>query len=833
VSRGKTTFLAACLLGMLFGLQVMSARLKSPTYDEQAYIARGYAFVRLGDLHIRIGTPILLNALNALPLLGLPDVRLPLDKASWTETDFHAIGEQFMWEVNGNADQILFLARVPTMLLALLMAAFVYRWARELFGTWSGLLALALCALDPNIIAHGRLATTDLGSTALLFIATYWAWRLLRSPSWRNLLACGAFFGLAQATKFSALLFGPILGLLFLSRVLVPLPFTLRRRPPGDVGRGQSWWQRLWWVSVAGVLVLVVAYLALWAAYGFQVGPISGLTSFPVLAPAHFEQFLDVSGRLAGEEGRQAQAFLMGQLYVGGRWDYFPIAFLLKTPIPTLALLAAALLLRFDRLLGLMGWALWLPPLIYFAASLTSELNLGYRYILPVLPFVFVLAGRMGGWLADRLARLKGLRRAPLGALGCALIGWSLWSGLSIYPHYLAFFNEWAGGPDNGWRYLVDSNIDWGQDLKGLARWMDAHGVESIKLGYEGEAYPSYYGIRFEPLPSWPDRWGHYLYRALYPPDPAPGDYAISVSLIQGRNLVDPDMYAWFRRHEPVDKVGYSIFIYHVPARGGPPASLGLSGVHLSDLRPEDYARLGTNDVRVLWFDAERAIVAPDAQENTFLVFSDDVPLNPLLRELLPAGLAQGSSASCVPSTTRQGSPLSICESTPRERLLERADALAARLPAWHLVATRFQPGDPANHAEQLAYPVRFGEQVELLAYEMDRTSLRPGETVTLVTYWQAQGPGQEPIKLFAHLLDAESNYSGGEDRLDVWYASWREGDLFAQVQQMTLDPDAAPGEYQVEIGWYNPETMQRLPVLRDGSVIADRVLLSAIRAAP
>jgi len=837
MSKGKATFLAALLLCTTFGLQVMSARLKAPTYDEQGYIARGYAWVKLGDLHIRIGTPILLNALNALPLLALPGVRLPVDSPSWSATDFHPIGQQFMWHVNDNADQILFLARVPTMWLTLLLAVFVYRWARELFGLWGGLLALTLCALDPNIIAHGRLATTDLGSTALLFITIYWTWKLLRFPSWLHALPTGVFFGLAQATKFSALLFGPIVALLFLWRAFVPLRYTLSLLgpgPPGDGPTGQRWLGRLWWLGVAGAFVVVVAYLTLWAVYGFQVGPIDGVTSFPVLAPAHFEQFLDVSGRLSGKEGREAQAFLMGQLYVGGRWQYFPMAFALKTPIPTLIFLAGALLLSLRRRVGASTWALWLPPLVFFAFSLTSRLNLGYRYILPVLPFVFVLAGRMGPWLAGDPGRLRGGRRTPLAAV-CVLVGWSAWSGLAIYPHYLAFFNEWAGGPDDGWRYLVDSNIDWGQDLKGLARWVDLHGVEQIKLGYLGEAYPSYYGIDFEPLPSWPDRWGHHLYRALYPPDPAPGYYAISANLIQGRNLPDPDTYLWFRQREPADKIGYSIFIYNVPAHGTGRATLFLSGVHLSDVRPQDYARLGTNDARVVWFDAGRAVVAPEGSDPVFLIFADDVPVHPMLDGLLPPGKTGGSFQPCAPSTTRNERAFRMCEGSPRGPFMARVEAVAQDAPVWHMPASQFMPGDPANHGRRLSYPVRFGDRVELLAYQVDprssgRTALRPGDTLTLITYWRVYEPGRDPLKLFVHLLDPDSTYQGGEDRLDVWYENWQAEDLFAQVQEVTLNTDAAPGEYQVEIGWYNPETMQRLQVLWDGAASIDRVLLDPVQ---
>jgi len=844
VRRAHRTLIVALLLCLLFGLQVTSAVRKAPTYDEQAYIARGYAWVRLGDLHIRIGTPILLNALNALPLLSLPDVRLPVDDPSWAGTGFHAIGERFMWHANGNADQILFVARVPTMFLALLLAALSYRWAGELFGPWGALLTLALCTLDPNVIAHGRLATTDLGFATAFTLAAYATWRMLRQPSWPHVLLAGISLGLAQGTKFSALAMGPILAALYLWRAALPAPFALPLRQHKPTQR-QVFPARVVRVALAGALVVLIAYLTLWAIYGFQVGPIEGGTSFPVLAPAHFEQLLDISGRLSGQEGRESPGFLMGEHYTGGRWQYFPIALALKTPIPALILSLAGVVvclgattrdcpylgedLRSARLMprllrpigtgGRMLWAVWLPPALFFAASLRSNLNLGYRYILPVVPFLHIMAGAAGAWIAgDLTGFLKPVRSCVV--VGVALLGWAAWSGLSIWPDYLAYFNELAGGPDGGWRYLIESNLDWGQDLKGLARWMEVHDVEQVRLAYYGEAYPSYYGIAFEPLTGWPDRRGHHLYRAFYPHDPQPGTYAISVNLLQGRNLPDRETYAWFRARTPLDKVGYSIFIYQVLPRGEGKASLALSDVALSDVRPEDYARLGTNDVRPLWFDGARALAAPGDELEDRRVWVLARPLHPALAPMLPL-----DGAGCAPSGTLRGQQISICEDDVYAWLLASAEAAAIDAPAWNLSATRFVPGDPPNHGQRLDYPVVFGGRFALLGYELDFA-----ERLTLVTYWRVLRKDDAPIRLFAHLLDAESDYRGGEDRFDVWHGTLWPGDLIAQVQELALSPDAPPGEYQLEIGWYNPDTMQRLPVLEGTTPIADRVLLRPVR---
>ena len=833
MNRRKEILVAALLLGLTFGLQVMSARTKSATYDEQFYITRGAAFVKLGDLHILIGEPVLLNALNALPLLALPDLQLPVDLPSWASTSFHGVSTDFMWRINDNADQILFLSRVPTMLLTLLLATFVYRWARELFGPWGGMLSLFLCALDPNLIAHGRLAATDLGSTTFILISAYWTWRLLRVPTRRHLLLAGVCFGLAQASRFSALALGPSFALLFLWRAVRRYRFVIL--VPGLQAWGlrrliQPWWERLLWLLVAGVSILVMAYLTVWVVHGFQVGPVSAWGSFPVLAPSYFDQLVFILGRLTGQEGREVIGFLAGKLYVGGDPAYFPTAFLLKTPIPTLVLFAGAVIVSLRRRSGKQLQFVWLPAVVFFNVSLFSKLNLGYRYILPVVPFVIVMAGAMGQWVGETLEQARGSRRALAVTASAILVGWSAWSGLAIYPHYLAFFNEWAGGPDNGWRFLVDSNIDWGQDLKGLRRWMDANGVERIKLGYVGEAFPPYYGIDFDPIPSFPDRWEHPLHHELYLNDPAPGLYAISANLIQGRNLADPETYAWFREREPLDKVGYSIFIYDVPRRGASSATIGLSGLVPPDIRPEDYARLGTNDVDVRWFDPAGAAIAPGGDRWTTFLIADGAVVHPALQHLWPWG--QGPALA---STTRDGRPLALFEGNVGAGLASHVAAIEGESAVWHLPAVRFAAGDPDNHGARLSVPVRFGEPVELLAYEVlpgvgEGGALRPGDTLTLVTYWRVRAANETPLKLFAHLLDADGAFAAGQDRLDVWYENWRPGDLFAQVQEVIAGNDMLPGEYQLEIGWYRPETMERLPVMRDGDRIADRVLLNAVQ---
>ena len=260
----RAAIVVSLALVFMLAVEATSARLKSPTYDEQGYIARGYAYVKLGDRHMLIGTPMMLNAWNALPLLSLPDVNLETDHSTWEGTDFHDVSARFLWEGGNDASQIMFWARVPTMILSLLLAATAYRWARELYGPRAGWLALFLTVLSPNILAHGRLATTDLGLTFFFFLATYRLWRYLERRTWGNLAWAGVALGLSQGTKFSALLIAPVWVAIGVAWVLL-----------GGRKVGGSWLQRMLSLALAGVGMIALGFFVLWATYGFEVAPVT------------------------------------------------------------------------------------------------------------------------------------------------------------------------------------------------------------------------------------------------------------------------------------------------------------------------------------------------------------------------------------------------------------------------------------------------------------------------------------------------------------------------------------------------------------------------------
>ena len=176
--------LTALILLLMFGLALNSMVVKSPTFDEQGFLTRGLGYIRGENRHMRVGHPLGLNALNALLLRADDRIRLPVEHPTWAETSFHRPSEIFLWEMGNDVELVMFLARLPTIWLGLLLAATASRWAGQLSHRRPvALLALLFVALDPNILAHSRLTTTDLGLTMATTLSLYLLWRALRQPS--------------------------------------------------------------------------------------------------------------------------------------------------------------------------------------------------------------------------------------------------------------------------------------------------------------------------------------------------------------------------------------------------------------------------------------------------------------------------------------------------------------------------------------------------------------------------------------------------------------------------------------------------------------------------
>lgn len=556
-------WLAAAALLLYFFLALNSLVGDSPTMDEQNHIARGLAFLRTGDPRLSLEHPPLINSLSALPLLTMPELRLPTDHPSWERREgWYEFADLFLWQYNRDAPHIVFLARLPIVFLGMALALTGYRFARRLWGGAAGLVTLGLLLFEPNLLAHGRYATTDLGGILFTFLATFALWRLWQTPerwAWRRWGAAALAVGLAFGSKLSALGFAPIWALL----ALLPL------YPAGPRGAGRAALLRLAQLALAGLAALVVV----WAIFGFQWGPFQfagpelvSLNSRSGPMPT-FWAGVEQIARLGG--GGRAQSFLLGRFSDDGFPAYFPVAFAVKTPLVVLALiLAAAVLLLRDARTRRRALFLLVAGGAFFALTMFSALNIGYRHALPALPYLLALAGGLAAPESRRaLPRLSAVRLTParLAAAGVAvLIAVAVW----IHPHYLSYFNPLAGGPANGYRVLTDSNVDWGQDLLRLQAWMDERGVSSVRLGWFGSADPDYYGLAYEPLPGvGRDRFFRLWWDVPFDPaQPAPGVYAISAGSLWELPLrvEEKRVYAWFRDREPDDHIGYSILIYDV-----------------------------------------------------------------------------------------------------------------------------------------------------------------------------------------------------------------------------------------------------------------------------
>jgi hypothetical protein len=537
--KTATTLTAGLIVLILFVVQgVLFIGANSPTYDEAAHLAAGYSYLARRDFRLNPEHPPLIKELQAFPLFLI--YRLPFnpDPQHWSAGDDYLIGQDILYRSIIPADHMLALSRFPNLFLGVVLIALTGLWAYRVWGGPAGILAMTLASLEPNLIAHSSLVTTDLGVTLFIFLTVYLFWEYLNSPKWSLLAATGISTGMALLSKFSAVLLPPIIALTLASSLLLgngsySLPLSKNQNRPTH---------RLLLVQSL-VVLFVIAFFALLTiplAYFFQgYSPwLHGLVKFLTHA----------------RDGHPA--FFLGEYSSQGWWNYFLLAFLIKTPIGSLLLIAASLIfyragnpLREREVVFVL-----LPVIVVLLATTQAKVNIGLRHILSVYPFLFVLASRL------TTVRFRSHWLAPL-LIGTPLVLTAI-SSLRIAPHQLAYFNEFVGGPDQGYRYLSDSNVDWGQGLKGVKTYMEKENLPIIYLSYFGTAPPSYYGIRYQYVPGgWP--W------EPPPVDKVPAGasrkiLAISVCNLQDIWTSDDPLFVWLWTRRPISKIGYSIFIYDV-----------------------------------------------------------------------------------------------------------------------------------------------------------------------------------------------------------------------------------------------------------------------------
>jgi len=244
-------------------------------------------------------------------------------------------------------------------------------------------------------------------------------------------------------------------------------------------------------------------------------------------------------------------SFLSGKYSNTGWRHYYLIAFLLKTPLALLIFIVLRLIWG-KKLSNRWEYFLFIPVILIFLSASFSRKQLGLRYILPIYPFLFVLLGNIVNYQTKNKSFKIFLILTSI---------WYLFSSLRIYPHHLAYFNELAGGPENGWKYLAESNIDWGQDLKGLKKYLEKEKVDGLILSYFGTADPLYYRIDYQDLGT--STLVPFKGR-INPLEPRREILAISVNNLLCLYFYNRDLFIWLRKKSPLTKIGYSIFIYEI-----------------------------------------------------------------------------------------------------------------------------------------------------------------------------------------------------------------------------------------------------------------------------
>jgi hypothetical protein len=515
----------------------------------------------------------------ALPLLLMPDVHVDvavvdkIDPVAWVTSGQFMYCPTLLYRAN-DADRLLYRARFMIALLGVLLGVLLFAWAKEWLGFWPATVTLAGYCLEPNLMANAGLVTTDLGITCFIFGTLYFAWRSARCLSFANIAGLTIFFALAVVSKFSAVMLGPILLTLLAVRVC----------------RSEAWPARLCGarefrsrarkaVVALGLMALLTAaaWVSIWAVYGFRYFPSSSTAwSFHLsqepgavartpmaarlvtwvdarhLLPNAFSQ-----GFLIGQTRAQVRpSYLAGRYSLTGWWYYFPVAFLIKTPIAFIILLGGGLLAGWRRRRSAIQNELFIvwPMAAYFVLAMAQHLNIGLRHILPIYPLALLL-------IAGVVVEVLRIRKIPASVLLGILAAFWTWEFAHVYPDCLTFFNQFVGGPRNGYQFLVDSNLDWGQDLKPLKRWLDRRGIKSVNLAYFGTADPVYYDIQYSRLPSGP------LFAQSFSQDPQlPGYVAVSATILMGVYLdeVSRTFYRPLLQLDPVSCIGNSIRVYWV-----------------------------------------------------------------------------------------------------------------------------------------------------------------------------------------------------------------------------------------------------------------------------
>ncbi|HZS51475.1 MAG TPA: glycosyltransferase family 39 protein [Bryobacterales bacterium] len=523
--------LLAALLVAFIGRIVATYHVFNDTFDESDHITAGLEILERGRYTIEAQHPPLSRLVLAVLPYYFAGLRSGHYNDLWGHGPWASRDLAFYWKS-------LSLARTGNLVFALMLFCFVYLWAACLYGPWGGVAACALAVCCPNLIAHAGLATVDMAAAATILMSAYFFWRWCEQPSLAYCVLSAVALALAVLSKLSTLLFLPPLGLLY---------FLLGRGSRLSSVTGRGFRMALRRAAVFGLLVFMIV----WAGYLFEVGTLvppghryqspfgmhggSGLAATLVrsLGTRKLPAFRLLQGVLevATHNSSGQRCYLLGRIYWHGSWLYFPVAILVKSTLPML-LLAAGGAALFIFGCGLVSRRTIYPlsaAALILMLSMPAAINIGVRHVLAIYPFFAILGSALF---------TTGRRWITLAAL--ALCAWHAGESIAAHPDYLAYFNEIARGREE--QFLIDSNLDWGQDLARLGQYVRARRIDSIYLTYFGRTDPAKMGIA-----------------AIQLGDQRPDQGCAAVSVT--RLIMDSNL-AWLRERKPMGRVGKSIWLY-------------------------------------------------------------------------------------------------------------------------------------------------------------------------------------------------------------------------------------------------------------------------------
>jgi len=565
LSRNQIMGVAAVLLMIMGGLMIASMQQESATVDETSLLASGYTYWTGHRFYFVPEHPPLSQMLPAIPLLAM-DIKLSSNAQAlltgrvgypWTRPWFGAIrawqelfpqgrdnwyywalpegqlfGQMFVYDGTNNGETMIFRGRCVQVLLTLGIGLLVFLWVRRATGKgWAALVALVLWVFNPNALAHGHLIGSDISVAFAMAGALFTFALLLEKPTIRLAIYCGIATGVALVMKHTAVTLAPMYLL------LAGLSWKKLKAQPVPL------WKLAGLVVLAAWGVLMVVYFPRWSpapplpeSQANAIGVPGWFQSCrALLIPAdYFKGFALTLGHSKGGH----ENYLCGEWSHAGWWYYYPVTLFLKSPVAfvIMLVLGAVTFLRNRKSAGPLEVTAWAAATLFLGIAMTSNVNIGIRHLLPILPLLCVGIG----CAIPRMTAPLATKAIPV------LLAWQIIIVALAYPLYLQFFSEALGGARNGYQYLVDSNYDWGQDAKRLKTFLIERGIQHIYLDYFGTQY----SIEYLKIPNTrvTAERAHQIKE---------GWLVVSAS-----QLMRPE-WSWLRKsHQPINRVGFTLFVY-------------------------------------------------------------------------------------------------------------------------------------------------------------------------------------------------------------------------------------------------------------------------------